>query len=109
MLTLNPRTTGRLIHDAPIALEPFRRSLSRSLFTSSGSTVLTYISCRIFGTNIPGKKRCLRFYFGGLEKYRQELDDCIRNGYTGFKPFADSSVSSKYTPMVGHIDSAIKA
>lgn len=45
----------------------------------------------IFGANIPGKKRCLRFYFGGLQGYIKELQKCVRDGYTGFEPFADPS------------------
>lgn len=40
----------------------------------------------IFGANIPGKKRCLRFYFGGLQKYREELERCAKDGFAGFKP-----------------------
>lgn len=42
----------------------------------------------IFGANIPGKKRCLRFYFGGMGAFRTELDKCVDSGFTGFKPLA---------------------
>lgn len=41
----------------------------------------------IFGANIPGKKRCLRFYFGGMKLFREEMRRCERRGYEGFKPF----------------------
>ncbi|EMC99778.1 hypothetical protein BAUCODRAFT_119354 [Baudoinia panamericana UAMH 10762] len=40
----------------------------------------------IFGANIPGKKRCLRFFFGGLQMYREKLVECRDQGYAGFKP-----------------------
>lgn len=39
----------------------------------------------IFGANIPGKKRCLRFYFGGMKKYREHLIKCEENGFEGFE------------------------
>lgn len=41
----------------------------------------------IFGANIPGKKRCLLFYFGGMKGFRDELRHCVANSYPGFKPF----------------------
>lgn len=41
----------------------------------------------IFGANIPGKKRCLRFYFGGMNGFHQELGQCAANHYPGFEPF----------------------
>lgn len=53
---------------------------------------LTYLSVQdnwIFGANIAGKKRCLRFFFGGMQAYNEKLEECKRNGYAGFKPFAD--------------------
>lgn len=43
----------------------------------------------IFGANIPGKKRCLRFFFGGMQAYCGKLAECANNGYAGFKPFAE--------------------
>lgn len=49
----------------------------------------------IFGANIPGKRRCLRFYFGGMKAYRQRLADCADNGYKGFLPFLPESASSE--------------
>jgi len=41
----------------------------------------------IFGANIPGKKRCLRFFFGGMQAYCEELKKCEEAGYPGFKSF----------------------
>lgn len=41
----------------------------------------------IFGTNIPGKKKTLRFFFGGMSGYLKELEKCVREGYPGFRPF----------------------
>nr|OQO27341.1 hypothetical protein B0A51_07595 [Rachicladosporium sp. CCFEE 5018] len=49
----------------------------------------------IFGANIAGKRRCLRFFFGGMQGYRQQLEKCEKNGYAGFKPFADGNSSAR--------------
>ncbi|KAK4549536.1 hypothetical protein LTR36_006533 [Oleoguttula mirabilis] len=49
----------------------------------------------IFGANIPGKKRCLRFFFGGMQAYCGKLAECAKNGYTGFKPFARDLTSAR--------------
>jgi cyclohexanone monooxygenase len=38
----------------------------------------------IFGANIPGKKRTVMFYLGGIAAYRQILDAESAAGYEGF-------------------------
>lgn len=48
----------------------------------------------IFGANIPGKKRCLRFYFGGMGEYIKELEKCVQGGYPGFRPFTQPAVAA---------------
>lgn len=45
--------------------------------------------------NIPGKKRCLRFFFGGMKAYREMLDEWARNSYAGFEPFIEASDAEK--------------
>ena len=44
------------------------------------------------GANIPGKKRCLRFFFGGMQAYRELLDDCAAKDYKGFKPLTTAAM-----------------
>ncbi|OCK77439.1 cyclohexanone monooxygenase [Lepidopterella palustris CBS 459.81] len=44
----------------------------------------------IFGSNVPGKPYALRFYFGGLKKFRAELRRVMDEGYPGYKPFVSS-------------------
>ncbi|EXJ72877.1 cyclohexanone monooxygenase [Cladophialophora psammophila CBS 110553] len=39
----------------------------------------------IFGSNVPGKTYALRFYFGGLKKFRGEIQSAIEDGWRGFK------------------------
>ena len=39
------------------------------------------------GANIPGRKKRLRFFFGGMQAYRKKLAEVIANGYEGFKTF----------------------
>jgi cation diffusion facilitator CzcD-associated flavoprotein CzcO len=41
----------------------------------------------IFGANVPGKKRSLRFYFGGMKSYLARLAEEVANGYPGFERF----------------------
>ncbi|MFW0873038.1 flavin-containing monooxygenase [Rhodococcoides corynebacterioides] len=38
----------------------------------------------IFGANIPGKKRTVMFYLGGIKEYRSILDNEKANGYPSF-------------------------
>jgi len=57
---------------------------------STGS-LFSQVESWIFGANIPGKKRTLVFYFGGVSQYRQEAAKLITNDYPGFvmtKPVA---------------------
>lgn len=44
----------------------------------------------IFGGNVPGKPLALRFYFGGLLKFQNELQRVVAGGYRGYKPFLSS-------------------
>ncbi|GIZ40240.1 hypothetical protein CKM354_000358800 [Cercospora kikuchii] len=48
----------------------------------------------IFGANIPGKKKCLRFYFGGMGGYLNELKKCQENDYPGFRPFTQEAIAA---------------
>lgn len=41
----------------------------------------------IFGANVAGKPRTLRFYFGGMGGYYKELEKEVEAGYPDFKPF----------------------
>lgn len=38
----------------------------------------------IFGSNVPGKKHAVMFYFAGLSAYRKVLRDVIHSGWKGF-------------------------
>jgi cyclohexanone monooxygenase len=38
----------------------------------------------IFGANIPGKKRTIYFYMGGLKTFRETIDDVAADTYRGF-------------------------
>jgi adenine C2-methylase RlmN of 23S rRNA A2503 and tRNA A37 len=57
---------------------------------STGS-LFSQVESWIFGANIPGKKRTLVVYFGGVSQYRQEAAKLNTNDYPGFvmtKPVA---------------------
>lgn len=44
----------------------------------------------IFGSNVPGKPYALRFFFGGLKKFREEIRKVVEDGYRGYEPFFSS-------------------
>ena len=50
---------------------------------------------RIFGANVKGKKRSLRFFFGGMQSYCEKLDACVKSGFMGFIRFAQKDTSSE--------------
>ncbi|KAL6241978.1 hypothetical protein RBB50_011223 [Rhinocladiella similis] len=58
------------------------KSVEGSLFKETASW--------IFGANVPGKTLAIRFYFGGLRKFRDELQKVASSNYTGFRPFLES-------------------
>lgn len=39
----------------------------------------------IFGSNVPGKKHAVMFYFAGISAYRKVLRDIMANGWKGFR------------------------
>jgi cation diffusion facilitator CzcD-associated flavoprotein CzcO len=45
----------------------------------------------IFGTNVPGKRYALRFYFGGLKAFYESVQGVIDRGYAGFKPLTSET------------------
>ena len=47
-------------------------------------TVFGKVDSWIFGANIPGKKRSVLFYLGGLSEYRKILDAEAAAGYPSF-------------------------
>jgi cyclohexanone monooxygenase len=48
----------------------------------------------IFGQNVPGKKYALRFYFGGLKKFYEEVEGMKADGFRGFDFGANSSATT---------------
>lgn len=44
----------------------------------------------IFGSNVPGKAYAVRFFFGGLKKFRGEIRKVVEDGYRGYEPFFSS-------------------
>ncbi len=47
-------------------------------------TLLSEVDSWFFGANIPGKKRTVLMYFGGVPVYRKKVDDVAAKGYEGF-------------------------
>ncbi|KIX99228.1 uncharacterized protein Z520_04804 [Fonsecaea multimorphosa CBS 102226] len=62
-------------------LQQCERAAEGSLFKETASW--------IFGNNVKGKKVALRFFFGGLAKYRQAVQAMVEDGYRGFKPLGE--------------------
>ncbi|ETN39501.1 uncharacterized protein HMPREF1541_05727 [Cyphellophora europaea CBS 101466] len=44
----------------------------------------------IFGSNVPGKKYAIRFFFGGMQKYYEALERMVQGGYRGYKPLVEN-------------------
>ncbi|KAH8778061.1 cyclohexanone monooxygenase [Hyaloscypha finlandica] len=44
----------------------------------------------IFGSNVPGKPYALRFFFGGLKRFREEIQKVVQDNYRGYEPFIPS-------------------
>lgn len=53
--------------------------------TIANMTLFPKAESWIFGANIPGKKSAVRFYFGGLAKYRAALKQVADSGYSTFE------------------------
>ncbi|WLP89108.1 NAD(P)/FAD-dependent oxidoreductase [Gordonia sp. NB41Y] len=69
------------------AIEPTAESEAQWTETCTeiaGATVFTKVDSWIFGANIPGKKRSVLFYLGGLANYRATLADIAADDYRGF-------------------------
>ena len=47
----------------------------------------------VFGANIPGEKHALVFFFGGLQNYRERLQEIVDGGWKGFKPVAATAAA----------------
>jgi cyclohexanone monooxygenase len=47
-------------------------------------TLLSEVDSWFFGANIPGKKRTVLMYFGGVPAYRKKVDEVAAKGYEGF-------------------------
>jgi cyclohexanone monooxygenase len=45
---------------------------------------LSEVDSWFFGANIPGKKRTVLMYFGGVPAYRKKVDEVAAKGYEGF-------------------------
>jgi len=54
----------------------------------AAGTLFTETTSWIFGANVPGKKKALVFYFGGLKAYRDVLAEESGKGYAGFQSLA---------------------
>ena len=73
----------RSIEPTPEAVEAWTRLMQTLLdqtLLGRGAEVGTWF----LGANIPGKARCVLFYFGGAEAYFNELNTSIERGFPGF-------------------------
>lgn len=56
----------------------------------ANQTLFPQAASWIFGANVPGKKRTVMFYLGGLREYRRLLAEESSSGYPGFVTSAES-------------------
>ncbi|KAF9883637.1 hypothetical protein FE257_003109 [Aspergillus nanangensis] len=75
------RESGQVVEVTPEAeaawVEHCEQIAEGSLFKETASW--------IFGNNVSGKQIALRFYFGGLKAYRQEIDKVVTSRYSAFQ------------------------
>jgi len=58
------------------------------------STLFPKVASWIFGANIPGKKRTVMFYLGGIKNYRELLAAERAQGYPGFRTHSNVLTSA---------------
>lgn len=63
----------------------------------------------IFGQNVPGKRYALRFYFGGLKKYYEEIRAMREAGYRGFKPIGAGMADQEEGAVLGEEEQRVMA
>lgn len=71
------------VEPAPSAVEQWCQHVDQLV----GTTLLQQgerANSWIFGANIPGKARKVLFYFGGANRYYDEISHCAEHGYQGF-------------------------
>lgn len=74
--------TGPAIIEATHAAEDEWTALC---FGMAHATLFPSVDSWIFGTNIPGKKRSVVFFLGGMRGYRAKLAQVRNDGYAGFE------------------------
>jgi cation diffusion facilitator CzcD-associated flavoprotein CzcO len=52
---------------------------------NTGRTVIPLADSWYTGSNIPGKEQRVLIEFGNFGRYRRDVDQIVRNGYTGFR------------------------
>jgi cyclohexanone monooxygenase len=53
--------------------------------TIADMTLFPKVDSWIFGANVPGKKKTVMFYIGGLANYRAQLGEVEQHGFRGFE------------------------
>lgn len=76
-------TKHPLVKAEPTAVEDW----SKICDELSANSLFRKTDSWIFGANVAGKKPSVLFYFGGLKNYRDVLEEVVRSGNKGFKPF----------------------
>lgn len=56
------------------------------------ATLLPQTRSEYMGTNVPGKKKQMLNYLGGLPLYTQQINDCLSHGLTGFTLTHDGKI-----------------
>ncbi|OQD72773.1 hypothetical protein PENDEC_c019G06718 [Penicillium decumbens] len=76
-------TKHPLVEAEPTAVEDW----SKICDELSANSLFRKTDSWIFGANVAGKTPSVLFYFGGLKNYRDVLEEVVRSGNKGFKPF----------------------
>lgn len=80
-------------------LDECERAAEGSLFKETASW--------IFGCNVPGKTVALRFYFGGLGRYNEVVEDVVKEGYKGWVGLGGEGSQEKVNGRVEKTDGVV--
>ncbi|ETI24097.1 hypothetical protein G647_03466 [Cladophialophora carrionii CBS 160.54] len=98
------RRVGRTaVHDVIEALPEAEEEWVRQCERAAEGSLFKETASWIFGNNVTGKKVALRFYFGGLAKYREAVQSIIDDGYRGFRPLGEQTTASETAVRANHV------
>lgn len=84
----NPRNDGQIVKGAVVeCMDDAEKGWTTVCNEMNKDSLFHKSPSWIFGSNVPGKRYCSLFFFGGLKEYRRRLREVVDGNYAGFKSF----------------------